>query len=67
MFLAGKFGDGAMRLAGETPATAKNPATRHRITWTALAGGKVRQLWESTPAAKEEWTVQFDELYEPAN
>jgi hypothetical protein len=65
LFLAGKFANGSMRLTGESPATAKQPATRHRITWTALAGGKVRQLWESAPAAKEEWAVQFDGLYEP--
>ena len=66
LFLSGKFENGAMRLEGTRPATAKLPAVRHRITWTALAGGKVRQLWESTPAAQEEWSVQFDGLYEPA-
>jgi len=66
LFLAGKFENGSMRLQGESLATAKQPATRHRISWTALAGGKVRQLWESTPTAREEWVVQFDGLYEPA-
>lgn len=64
--LAGKFLDGAMRLVGERPATAKGPATRHRITWTPLPDGKVRQLWESSLSGKEEWTVQFDGLYVPA-
>jgi len=59
--------NGAMRLTGERPATAKQPAMRHRITWTPLPDGKVRQLWESTPASKEHWTVQFDGLYELAN
>jgi len=67
LFLSGKFENGAMRLTGERPATARQPAVRHRITWTALPGGKVRQLWDSTPASKEEWTVQFDGLYEKAN
>ena len=62
--LAGKFENGAMRLEGLRPATAKQPAMRHRITWTPLPGGKVRQLWESTPADSEKWTAQFDGLYE---
>ena len=66
LFLAGKFENGAMRLSGERPATGKLPAIRHRITWTALPGGKVRQLWESSPPDKEEWTIQFDGLYESA-
>jgi hypothetical protein len=67
LFLSGKFENGAMRLQGERPATAKQPALRHRITWTALPGGKVRQLWESSPPEKDEWTVQFDGIYQPAN
>ena len=67
LFLAGKFGNGAMRMEGERPATGKQPAVRHRITWTPLPGGKVRQLWESAPAGKDEWSTQFDGLYEPAD
>ena len=67
LFLAGKFENGAMRMEGERPATGKQPATRHRITWTPLPGGKVRQLWESTPAGEEQWSTQFDGLYEPAD
>jgi len=64
--LAGKFADGAMRLEGERLATKQLPATRHRITWTPLPAGNVRQLWESSPSGKDEWTVQFDGLYVPA-
>ena len=67
LFLAGKFENGAMRLEGERAATSKQPATRHRITWTPLPGGKVRQLWESTAAGKDLWSTQFDGLYEPAD
>ena len=63
LLLSGKFADGAMRLEGQRPATDKQPAMRHRITWTALPGGEVRQLWESSPAGREEWTVQFDGRY----
>jgi hypothetical protein len=64
--LAGKFVDGAMRLEGERPVEGGQPATRHRITWTPLPGGHVRQLWESRAMGHEEWTVQFDGLYIPA-
>jgi hypothetical protein len=67
LFLAGKFEHGAMRMEGERAATGKQPATRHRITWTPLPGGKVRQLWESTPAGKDQWSTQFDGLYERAD
>jgi hypothetical protein len=65
LMLAGKFENGAMRLEGNRPATKQQPATRQRITWTPLPGGNVRQLWESSPSDKEEWTVQFDGLYVP--
>jgi hypothetical protein len=64
--LSGRFENGAMRLAGERPPGADQPATRHRITWTPLPGGKLRQLWESTPSGMERWAVLFDGLYEPA-
>jgi hypothetical protein len=63
LFLAGRFENGAMRLEGERPAAGETPATRHRITWTPLSDGRVRQLWESTPAGRESWSVQFDGLY----
>lgn len=61
--LAGRFENGAMRLEGERPATAKQPATRHRITWTPRPDGTVRQLWQSTATGKEEWQTQFDGIY----
>jgi hypothetical protein len=63
LFLAGKFVEGAMRMEGVRPGADGQPPTRHRITWTPLADGSVRQLWESTPVEKEEWTRQFDGLY----
>ena len=65
LYLAGRFEDGAMRLEGSRPASKQQPAIRHRITWTPLEGGKVRQLWESSPTDRDEWTVQFDGLYVP--
>ena len=67
LFLSGEFENGAMRMEGERPAEGGQPASRHRITWTPLAGGGVRQLWESSVRGKEEWAVQFDGLYTRAN
>jgi hypothetical protein len=67
LFLAGKFGNGAMRMEGQRPAADKQPAMRHRITWTPLPGGRVRQLWESAPVGVDEWSTQFDGLYEPVD
>jgi hypothetical protein len=48
----------------ETPPNADGSARhRHdRITWSADAQGRVRQLWE-TSIDGGEWTVQFDGLY----
>jgi hypothetical protein len=63
LFLAGRFENGSMRLEGERAASGGTPATRHRITWTPLPDGRVRQLWESSPTGREEWAVQFDGLY----
>jgi hypothetical protein len=63
LFLSGRFENGAMRMSGERAAAGETPAMRHRITWSPLPDGRVRQLWESTPAGREEWSVQFDGLY----
>jgi len=66
LFLSGRFENGAMRMEGERPAEGTQPASHHRITWTPLPGGKVRQLWESRGSGGEAWAVQFDGLYTPA-
>jgi hypothetical protein len=60
--LQGGLRDGAMVL--ETPPNPDGSARhRHdRITWSADAQGRVRQLWE-TSIEGGEWAVQFDGLY----
>jgi hypothetical protein len=60
--LQGGLHDGAMVL--ETPPNADGSTLhRHdRITWSADAQGRVRQLWE-TSIDGGEWAVQFDGLY----
>lgn len=61
LLLEGGLREGSMVLEGQTR-DAAGLLTRHRITWTPKADGKVRQLWESTDAAGL-WTVAFDGLY----
>lgn len=63
LFLSGRFVNGAMQLEGSRPAENGVPASRHRITWTALPDGMVRQLWESTTDGATNWQVQFDGRY----
>ena len=38
-------------------------ARRQRITWTPLAGGQVRQLWEVSGDGGKSWKVEFDGRY----
>lgn len=55
--LSGEFKDGAMRYAGTTG------AQTHRLTFTPLPDGKVRQLWEQSSDGGKTWQVAFDGLY----
>ena len=43
--------------------TTDSKETIQRITWTPLADGRVRQLWESTTDSGKTWTTQFDGYY----
>jgi hypothetical protein len=54
----------AMVMSGEhsTPGRAGG-VTLERITWTPLAGGDVRQLWQSSTDGGATWTTQFDGRY----
>ncbi len=54
----------SMVLTGKT--IAKNGAEiQHRISWTPLEGGAVRQHWQSSNDGVE-WRTAFDGRYEPA-
>jgi hypothetical protein len=54
----------AMVLVGDAfDADAPGRTSRQRITWTPLADGRVRQLWESSSDGEKTWTVAFDGLY----
>lgn len=61
LLLEGGARDGGMVLEGQTVGTDAQ-VTKHRITWTPNANGRVRQLWESTDA-KGQWRIIFDGMY----
>lgn len=61
LLLEGRFVDGKMVLEGEQRGADGKPF-KNRITWTPLAGGKVRQRWETSPDGKQ-WSVSFDGIY----
>lgn len=63
LHLEGELRDGKMVLEGTTPGAAGAPASRHRITWTPLEGGDVRQLWETSTDGGTTWAVGFDGRY----
>ena len=66
---------GALRLSGglrgrdmvlqsePTPPDAKGVRTVNRVTWSPLASGKVRQLWETSTDGGKTWTTAFDGTY----
>jgi hypothetical protein len=56
----GLVGD-AMVLGGEM--TGRRGRIRHRITWTPLPEGRVRQFWENSRDEGKTWSVAFDGTY----
>jgi hypothetical protein len=61
LLLEGGWRDGRMVLEGQTTAPG-GKVTRHRISWTPQADGRVRQHWESTDA-QGQWGTTFDGMY----
>jgi hypothetical protein len=62
--LEGRFESGRMVLEGREPDPAqRGTLVRQRITWTPLASGEVRQLWEQSRDDGVTWTVAFDGRY----
>jgi hypothetical protein len=57
LYLDGNFEAGRMVLRGDLGGTLQ------RITWTPLADGRVRQLWESSTDGGSTWTTAFDGYY----
>ncbi len=62
LLLDGEWKGGRMVLEGERPVPG-GKISRERITWTPQAGGRVRQLWESSEDSGKTWQVAFDGIY----
>jgi hypothetical protein len=60
--LDGRLENGAMVLRGETHGHDGVTMTQ-RITWSKLANGHVRQLWEASRDGGGTWQVVFDGIY----
>ena len=58
----GEFRDGAMRYTGRSTAADGKPL-QDRLTFTPLAEGRVRQLWEQSPDDGKTWNTVFDGTY----
>ena len=61
LMLEGGLRDGKMILEGTTT-KADGGLTQHRVTWTPVSDGSVRQHWE-TKVAQEDWKTAFDGNY----
>jgi hypothetical protein len=60
--LDGGIVDGKMILEGRRVSPAGTQML-HRITYTPLAAGRVRQHWERSPDGGKTWATQFDGTY----
>lgn len=60
--LWGGLDGNAMKLEGKT-SDSQGKTAIHRITWTPLAGGDVRQHWQMKSADSLTWTTVFDGRY----
>ena len=62
LHLTGNLQDGKMVLEGATVG-ANQQKTLHRVTWTPLPDGRVRQFWESSTDDGKTWSASFDGFY----
>lgn len=62
LYLNGQLRDGRMVLESEVK-NAQGQTVRHRITWTPLDGGGVRQHWEASSDGARTWRTLFDGRY----
>ncbi|MGX5173141.1 hypothetical protein ACUR5C_03830 [Aliikangiella sp. IMCC44653] len=66
LYLNGGLQKDSMVLKGTRPGKSSNgisQQTTHRITWTPLKDGRVRQYWESSVDAGKTWKVLFEGFY----
>ena len=62
LLLDGELQGGVMTLRGDTRA-GDGGLVQHRIAWTPLPDGRVRQLWERSRDQGRTWAVVFDGTY----
>ena len=62
--LEGGLRAGKMVLFGET-VSATGERALQRITWSSMAGRRVRQLWEQSADGGKTWTTAFEGIYSP--
>ncbi|MPQ46766.1 hypothetical protein GCQ56_07045 [Marinifilum sp. N1E240] len=63
LLLKGEFKAGKMILSSGEDSNMGEQESIHRITWTLLTNGNVKQLWESTTDKGKTWTIQFEGVY----
>jgi hypothetical protein len=61
LLLDGAFAGGKMVLQGAS--TGPKGTIVNRITWTPLADGRVRQMWDISTDGGKTWVVSFDGYY----
>lgn len=61
--LSGGLSEGSMVMIGRT-VNAEGESTLHRVTWTPLEDGAVRQHWQASDDDGESWRTLFDGRYE---
>jgi len=62
LLLDGSFRGGAMSLSGSMR-DASGRSVLHRITWTPLKDGSVRQTWVASRTGGRKWRTIFDGVY----
>ncbi len=62
--LDGTLEDGKMVLSGERPGP-DGSLVLHRISWEAIEGGRVRQIWAVSQDEGGSWRTVFDGMYIP--
>jgi hypothetical protein len=65
LLLDGGFENGRMVLTGEAPAQDGKGTVKHEISWEALSGGRVRQLWRMSRDGGTTWNDAFVGIYTP--
>lgn len=63
LLLTGSFSDGKMTLTSGNDSNMGEPNSRHKITWTQLTNGDIKQVWESSTDEGKNWTIQFEGIY----